>query len=144
MIDSHRIAEVLGGRSVLGRRVKSGLELQEAVAAGLPKLALRNVAQHVSADVREQRGILYQIVPEATFKRRRNRLSLAESERTERLARVVATAEHVWGDREEARRFLRTPHPALGGRTPLHAALTELGARLSEELLAKIEYGLPA
>ena len=30
------------------------------------------------------------IVPEATFKRRRERLSAAESERTERIARVMS------------------------------------------------------
>ena len=41
----------------------------------------------------EQRALMHRIVPEATFKRRRERLSPAESERTERLARVVATAE---------------------------------------------------
>ena len=87
---------------------------------------------------------MYRVVPEATFKRRRDRLSPAESERTERLARVIAAAEHVWDDPEQARRFLTTSHPALGGKTPLDAAMRELGARQTEELLAKIEYGLPA
>ncbi len=69
MIDSYRIAEVLGGRTVLGRRVKSALELHDAVAGGLPKVALRHVAQHVSADARERRAILYQIVPERNLGR---------------------------------------------------------------------------
>lgn len=87
---------------------------------------------------------MYRIVPEATFKRRRERLSPAESERTERLARVIATAEHVWGDLDAARRFLTTPHPALAGKTPVDSAKTELGARQAEELLAAIEHGLPA
>ncbi len=144
MINASDIAEVLGGRTILRRRITSALQLSEAVAQGLPKPALRHVAQRIFSDARDQRAILYRVVPEATFKRRRDRLSSAESERTERLARVVATAEHVWGDGEEARRFLTTPHPALGGKTPLEATITELGARLTEELLAKIEYGLPA
>src|ERR1017187_4921836 len=74
----------------------------------------------------------------------RERLSPAESERTERLARVVATAEDVWQDREQARRFLTTPHPEIGGKTPLDAAMTELGARQAEEVMARIVYGLPA
>ena len=87
---------------------------------------------------------MHRIVPEATYKRRRERLSAAESERTERLARVVAMAEDVWQDREQARRFLTTPHPEIGGKTPLDAALTELGARQSEEVMARIVYGLPA
>jgi putative toxin-antitoxin system antitoxin component (TIGR02293 family) len=88
--------------------------------------------------------MMYRIVPEATFKRRRDRLSSAESERTERLARVIATAEYVWEDRDSARRFLTTPHPMLAGKAPLNAAMTELGARQVEDLLAKILHGLPS
>jgi len=84
------------------------------------------------------------IVPEATFKCRRDRLSAAESERTERMARVVANAEYVWDNREDARRFLPTAHPGLGGKTPIDAAMTELGARQVEEILGKIFHGLPA
>ena len=109
-----------------------------------PKATLRNVARRVFAGAGEQRAMMQRIVPEATYKRRRERLSPAESERTERVARVVATAEDVWQNREQARRFLTTPHPEMGGKTPLDAALTELGARQAEEVMARIVYGLPA
>jgi len=57
------------------------------------------------------------------------------------LARVVATAEDVWQDREQARRFLTTPHPEIGGKTPIEATLTELGARQAEEVVARIVSG---
>jgi putative toxin-antitoxin system antitoxin component (TIGR02293 family) len=57
---------------------------------------------------------------------------------------VVANAEHVWGDRADARRFLTAPHPALRDRSPLDRAMTELGAREVEEILGKIFHGLPA
>jgi putative toxin-antitoxin system antitoxin component (TIGR02293 family) len=109
----------------------------------LPKATLRIVVQHVFPDASEQRAMMHRIVPEATYKRRRERLSPAESERTERLARVVAIAEEVWQDREQSRRFLTTPHPEIGGKTPVDAALTELGARQAEEVMARIVYGLP-
>jgi putative toxin-antitoxin system antitoxin component (TIGR02293 family) len=135
---------VLGGRRVLGRPVTSLIELNDAVERGLPKATLRIVVQHVFPDAADQRAMMYRIVPEATFKRRRERLSPAESERTERLARVVAIAEDVWQDRNQARRFLTTPHPEMGGKTPVDAALTELGARQAEEVMARIVYGLPA
>src|ERR1700691_2171413 len=104
---------------------------------GLPKATLRIVVQHVFPDAAEQRAMMHRIVPEATYKRRRERLSPAESERTERLARVVAMAEDVWQDREHARRFLTTPHAEMGGKTPVDAALTELGARQVEEIMAR-------
>ena len=41
------------------------------------------------------------------------------SERAERLARVIATAEHVWADRNDAREWLTTPHPELDNEMPI-------------------------
>jgi putative toxin-antitoxin system antitoxin component (TIGR02293 family) len=71
-------------------------------------------------------------------------LTAAESERTERLARVIASAEVVWDDRADAKEWLLTPHPELNGKKPLDAAMSELGARQVEELLDRIYYGIPA
>jgi putative toxin-antitoxin system antitoxin component (TIGR02293 family) len=144
LMELQDIQEILGGHRVLGKPVRSLLELNDAVERGLPKTTLRNVARRVYSDAAEQRAMMYRVVPEATYKRRRDLLSPAESGRTERLARVVAIAEDVWQDRERARRFLTTPHPEIGGKTPLDAALTELGARLAEEVMTRIVYGLPA
>ena len=98
--------EVLGGSRVLGKTVASLLELNEAVERGLPKATLRIVAARVFPDASSQRAMMSRIVPEATYKRRRERLSPAESARTERLARIVAIAEDVWQDRAQVRRFL--------------------------------------
>ena len=128
----------------MGRRLGSLAALNDAVAEGLPKAALRQTVSRIFAGKVEQKQLMNRIVPEATFKRRRDRLSAAESERTERIARVVANAEQVWGDRVDARRFLTAPHPALRGRSPLDSAMTELGARQVEEILGKIFHGLPA
>src|SRR3989442_15286092 len=133
MLEPRHIGEVLGGHRVLGEPVTSILELNDAVERGLPKATLRNVARHVFSNAAEQRAMMHRIVPEATFKRRRERLSPAESERTERLARVVATAEDVWQDREQARRFLTTPHPEIGGKTPLVSAFKGMGPRPAQE-----------
>jgi len=144
MLQAAHIGEVLGGPRLLGTPVHSLWELNSAVERGLPKAALRNVARRLFESPGEQRAIMHRIVPEATYKRRRDRLSPAESERTERLARVIAMAEDVFGDRDDARHFLTTPHAEMGGRTPLDVSLTELGARQAEEIMARIVYGLPA
>jgi putative toxin-antitoxin system antitoxin component (TIGR02293 family) len=144
MIAVSHIADVLGGTHILGRRLASLATLTDAVAEGLPKAALRQTASRIFTGKIEQKQLMNRIVPEATFKRRRDRLSAAESERTERVARVIANAEYVWGDREDARRFLTTPQPALSRKTPVDTAMTELGARQVEELLGKIFHGLPA
>ena len=143
-MEPRHTGNVLGGRQVLGKAVTSLLELNDAVERGLPKATLRIVVQRIFSNASDQRAMMHRIVPEATYKRRRDRLSPAESVRTERLARVVAIAEDVWQDRDQARRFLTTPHPEIGGKTPVEAALTELGARQAEEVMARIVYGLPA
>lgn len=119
-------------------------ELDEAVAQGLPKAALRHSVERICSSGEERRRLLYRIVPEATYKRRRERLSAEESGRAERLARVYATARHVWDSDDEAREFLNTPHPMLQGRTPLDVSLSELGARRVEDLLWKLYFGLAA
>lgn len=140
MITARKIADVMG----LNRPVRTLRELTEIVSHGLPKSALRHCVVRVVTSSKEQREVMHRIVPAATYKRRERLLKPEESERTERLARVIATAEHVWGDAEEARRFMTRPHPELNGKTPLETSYAELGARQVEELLWKLFYGLPA
>ncbi|HEY1722095.1 MAG TPA: antitoxin Xre/MbcA/ParS toxin-binding domain-containing protein [Magnetospirillaceae bacterium] len=142
-IDVAGVARTLGGKRVIGKTLHSMAELDEAVQRGLPKEALVRVAEAVFTERAAQRSFIYDVVPEATFKRRRDRLSAAESEKTERLARIVAHAFMVWGDEDAARRFLLVEHPLLGGRRAIDVAMTEIGARQVEELIHGLEYGLP-
>ena len=143
MIQTDRIVEIMGGPGTLGRHIHSIDELERTVAAGLPKSVLRNVVDRVYTEPRDARRALYRVVPEATFKRR-VLLSPQESGRTERLARVIASAEHAWNDQDDAREWLMRSHPELAGKTPMEAATTELGARQVEEILDRLFHGLPA
>lgn len=137
-----RVADVLGGRTVLHRTVRTWSELDRVVRAGLPKRALQLVARRAIEPGSSVNAFVYSVVASATFKRR-TRLSPDESERTERLARIVALTEALWDNGREARVFLNRPHPLLGDDTPLDVARTELGARRVERLLHDIEHGLP-
>ena len=119
-------------------------ELDDRVAHGLPKDALKASVDRVHLVNEDRKRLLYRIVPEATYKRRRGVLTADESGRAERLARIFATADYVWNSEDDARAFLSAPHPVLQGRTPLDVSLTELGARRVEELLWKLYYGLAA
>ncbi len=137
MIDVDRVADILGVRATtLG-------DLSRVVERGLPKAALSRTVSRVFVERGAASKFLVKVVPEATFKRR-IRLTPQESERTERLARVIAGAEYVWNDRDEAREWLRTPHPEINNTAPIQCAMTELGARRVEVLLDRILYGLPA
>lgn len=86
-------------------------------------------------------------IPERTLQRRRQagRLTMEESDRLLRLARLVKLALFVFdGDTTRAVRWLRAPKTLLGGETPLERADTEPGVREVEDMLYAIEFTLPA
>jgi putative toxin-antitoxin system antitoxin component (TIGR02293 family) len=139
IIAPESIAEILG----LGASVRTVGELELAISEGLPKRALERLSARLYEDRRIASAYKFKVVPQATWKRRSKRLSVDESEKTKRLARVLAAAEYVWDDREKAREWMSKPHRELNGRTPLEVARTELGARRVEDLLDKLHFGLP-
>jgi len=138
------VAEVLGGRTALKSDVRSLEDLRVAVERGLPVRALHHTVDRITSSKREAARLIHEIVPRTTLHRRKTRLSKAESERLERLARMTALAEEVWEDQDLAHEFLMSPQPQLGGRRPVELADSDLGTRQVEELLFKLEYSLPA
>jgi len=138
-VPAERVKEILGLKYAGGGA--HGLAL--AVEKGLPRGALVRAVARTGLTGKAREALLCRVVPLATFKRR-TRLKLHESEKTERLARVIALAELLWDDTEAAQQFLNTPHAELGGRTPLECAASELGARAVEEVVMRALYGLPA
>lgn len=142
VVDAREVARILGGEKTLHARVMTIADLEQVVAAGLPISALNEAALYIGRSRKRAVALKDRIVSRAT-RSRRQRLKPAESERTERLARIMALAEHVWENRDDAVDFLEAPHPGFGDRTPLQVAETELGARRVEDLLMKLEYSLP-
>ena len=137
-IPADRVARILGLKST----VRSMAAIADAVESGLPKHSLERVVERAGVQGPARLKLMHRVVPAATWKRR-IRLKLVESEKTERLARVIALAELLWDDEDEAKRFLATPHAELGKRKPIEAALTELGARQVEDIVTRALYGLP-
>jgi putative toxin-antitoxin system antitoxin component (TIGR02293 family) len=129
---------------LLGIRADSMGELDRVVQRGLPKASLERLYRYLELASRSMAWSEFQqmIVPRATWKRREKLLSTLESAKIERLARVVAI--ETWdGNQADAREWLWTPHPELDNRPPVLVAMTELGARRVEQVLAGITYGLP-
>jgi putative toxin-antitoxin system antitoxin component (TIGR02293 family) len=143
MIKVEEVTSVMGGVVTFKSAFTSRRELVEVVTSGLPKLSLKKVAQRVYTEPKKVNELMYKLVPEATYKRR-TRLTQVESEKTERLARVIAGAEHVWQDDKASREWLTKPHPELGNQSPIECAMSELGAREVEDLLSKLFYGIPS
>ncbi len=139
-----KVAAALGGVRTLGIELATVDALADAVAQGFPRGVVPQVAAAATTPRSELgKRVAALVVSPATYKRSK-RLSPAASERAERLARVTALARQALGSAEEARAWLGEPHPMLGGRAPILAAATDLGARQVERILLNIEHGLPA
>jgi len=136
-----QVAATLGGQRTLGAPFTTVSELEAAVARGLPRAVVGELAR-AAGDAASRRRIAALVVSPATYKRS-PRLSPAASERAERLARVTALARQALGGDDAARAWLGEGHPLLGGRPPIAAAATDLGARQVERILLNIEHGLP-
>lgn len=136
------VGERLGGARVLGHEVLSELDWIEVLENGLP---------HESVDAAIEGGLLSReesedlVIPRRTLthrRQKRQRLSVEESDRLLRIARVSARAEEVFGDPGKARRWLRKPSRALRGALPLKLLKTSAGADLVQEELTRIEHGI--
>jgi putative toxin-antitoxin system antitoxin component (TIGR02293 family) len=87
------------------------------------------------------------VVPKRTLARRLSDgepLTIEETDKAVRLARVDRLGANVFGDAAKAHRWLRKPKKALGGETPLAYLATEAGARVVEEMLYRIDHGILA
>jgi putative toxin-antitoxin system antitoxin component (TIGR02293 family) len=142
-MEAEAVAEVLGGQKVLGQAIKNPDDLAQLVRNGLPAASVSALAESLHLG----NGVLSRIlgIPQRTLTRRLSRgdlLTSAESDRTVRMARVYADTVEMIGDREKAVEWLSTPNRALGGERPLDQLDTDMGARMVEDILGRIAYGV--
>ena len=143
-INARDTAQMLGGRIILGREVKSDRDLEKIILNGLPANAITEIVDRIYPG---QIDKYYQLIPRSTLIRRQkdgSLLSVEESQKAERLARVFSFAVEVWGNENKAREFMQKSHPMLDNRTPFEASLSELGARQVEQILGRLMFGISA
>jgi putative toxin-antitoxin system antitoxin component (TIGR02293 family) len=70
-----------------------------------------------------------------------DRLSIDQADPIIRLLRVVALANHAFGDETMATEWLKSPNPALHNRLPIDMAESDLGAREVEAVLDRFQHG---
>ena len=89
---------------------------------------------------------IYEVVlPARTLKHRKARnesLSMDESDKLARLARVFEHAVQVWNTPERAREWLSAPKKRFEGRTPIQMLRTEIGGRMVDNFLGQIDHGM--
>ncbi|MEJ2665697.1 MAG: DUF2384 domain-containing protein [Deinococcales bacterium] len=115
-----------------------------AVDRGFESASVSRLAAYIS--VPEGDVLAAVDISRSTFSRRKKskRLTTEESDRLYRLTRLLSRAVAVLGDEAEARQWMRTPKRALGDVSPLNMARTDAGVQEVEDLLGRIEYGIPS
>ena len=137
------IVEVLGGASIFPRPMLKTDDLVAEVRAGFPASTVTVLANGLALQRLQVAEELR--IPARTLSRRlanKSRLTQEESDRTLRMARVVALAREVLGADDKASRWIVAPNRALGGKRPFDQLDTELGGRSVEEILYAIAYGM--
>ncbi len=125
----------------IGVSQKSALDLAEIAEKGLPTNSIAYL---------KEKGLTFSEVSEIvisprTLKHRKARgeqLSVEETERMLRVARILSLADQVFGSHEKALTWLRQVDERLNDRTPLSMLHTESGGRLVENLLWQIDEGV--
>ena len=137
------ISEVLGGQKMFRRKIVGERELTTLTREGLPVQTLTVLAGQMAIERRSLAKLVG--ISERTLSRRLAKgesLSAEESDRTVRVARVVAKAMDTLGTREKAAHWLQASNLALGGSVPLEMLDTDTGVREVEAILYRIDYGI--
>ncbi len=138
-MDIEKITDVMG----LTDDIHSSKALKERIAQGLPIKYLIQTISNITSDEKVAKSLRDKIMSTEACKSGDTSLTIKESERVERIARIYTTTLEIWGDKDNARRFLFTHHPLLNNHLPIEHSLSENGVKAVEKLLEKIRYGLP-
>lgn len=137
---ANSIFDKLGGKNVFPEKPHSDADLAKVVIKGLPLTALdhtRLKKDEVSTFIINARTL--------RFRRAKHQpLNSDETDRLVRLTRIESIAETVFENEAKAHTWLRQPLTILDDKTPLDVARTEPGARVIEQILAKIAWGAAA
>ena len=135
------------GRFLLSRnssRTADRLSLIESVRSGLSFKEVEEAARALDMRVKDLAGFGVIAPRTLSHSRKSGKFTSAQSDRVTRFFRVWRKARDSFGDPEKARIWMERPTRPLGGKAPVEWLDTEEGARLVEDLLFRIDRGLPA
>lgn len=138
-------AALLGGSATLRHRVRTYLDVHDAITRGIPGSTLAVLLKQVQA--LPEHEVLNAIGVSARSARRHRRhareaLNAGQSGRVWTFAEVLARATAVFGGQGAAERWLATPAIGLEGRRPIDLLSSPVGVGLVEQLLGRIALGV--
>jgi putative toxin-antitoxin system antitoxin component (TIGR02293 family) len=142
-----RTADLLGGLGGAGRGIRGPLDVHDALLKGLPGSALMTLVGSFRVLPRGGRRLEDAMgVSLRTMQRKKGdaakRLSTEQAGRTWQFAEILARATKALGSQEAAERWLERPAIGLDRKCPIDLLATPPGAKMVDDYLTRIEYGV--
>ncbi len=129
---------------LLGLESDDPLKLVVRVQKGLSFSALERFQKNTALSTKDLAQVVQIRVRTLIRRKEQGRLQPDESDRLVRASRIFGRALELFeGDIEAARRWLSTPQRAFGGHRPIVVAATDVGAREVDNLIGRLEHGIP-
>ncbi len=136
---------LLGGPVVLEsagrRRAAAGKQGRVPRPFRLKYAAVENLGKFLDESASRLMRIIESNERTAQRRREQGMLNAEESDRIARIARVTQRAIEAFGDKAQAREWIKRPNRTLQGFAPLGLLSTDAGAALVTDELGRIEYG---
>lgn len=136
------LKRLMGNRATTAR---SAFDIHEMIEKGLPSQDIISFVE--SVNLLQDKKVMVKVIgmSERTLYRRVKKpepLTAEQSSRTWRFAETLTKAEDVFGDPEEAERWMNTPALGLEGRKPIDLITTQIGYELVGDFLTRMDYGV--
>lgn len=135
------IANRLGGKSILGKSVRSEADLMSLIEQGVPKATIRYLADSLGIEPKELMAYLPVTSRNLQRYQEEDRLSEIVSDHIVALAELFEHGEEVLG-KEYFRDWLHGAILALGNRRPVEFLKTHKGIGIIDRELGRIEHGI--
>ena len=145
MYDIDKITQLLGGAAILGKEVRTPLELSTLLRHGLPTAVLTSLTRHLAPDaplvdfVLTPRGGPASVTSSSSA---RGRISTEQSSRIYRVAAALAHAIDTLGSATAAKAWLTSKQDIFDGAAPLQLLETDVGHEIVQTALGQLDHGI--
>ena len=137
------LVDVLGGKRVIASEPATPYEWVSEVKSGMPvtaALSFKEAAKLTNEELATLLGVSIRTL--SRWEPGVSKLDAVNGDRLLRAARLFSIATDVLEDPAAAARWLKAPQRGLAGAIPLELAGSDVGARLVEALLGRMEHGV--
>lgn len=139
-----RVVKMLGVGKIFKRGIGSPVAVHEVLHTGLPRRALLRAMESAGISVAEVLPVFG--ISTRTFMRLKTEpdklLDAEQSGRVWQFAQLLAKAEELFGSRERAVNWILRPAMSLENRRPIELLTTPVGAKLVDDVIERMRYGV--